>query len=69
MKFVCQLKERNGTWTARHVGPDIGPIQVTAPTREEALRKMEGEIHYWLELCPCSGQAYRDIELELVEAG
>ncbi len=69
MKFVCQLKESNGVWTARHAGPDIGPIQVTAATREEALRKMEGEIHYWLELCPCSGQAYRDIEIELVEAG
>ncbi len=67
MKFVCRIAERDGLWTAEHPGPEIGPIRVTAGTREEALRKMEGEIHYWLELCPCSGQAYRGVEIELVE--
>lgn len=67
MKFICQVAERDGLWTAEHAGPDIGPIHVTAPTREAALRKMEEEIHYWLELCPCSGQTYRDLVIELVE--
>ena len=51
-----------------HASQDVGPIRVTASTRDEALRKMEGEIHYWLEMCPCSGQAYKDAELELVES-
>ncbi|MBI5388135.1 MAG: hypothetical protein HZA90_26010 [Verrucomicrobia bacterium] len=69
MKFVCRLNEKGGTWTAEHAGPDIGPIRVSAPSRGEALRKLDAEIHYWLELCPCSGQAYRDIEIELVETG
>ncbi len=67
MKFVCRIAEQDGTWTVEHAGSEIGPIRVTAPTRDEALRKMEGEIHYWLEMCPCSGQAYRDLQIEVVE--
>ena len=69
MKFVCQISEKDGIWTAKHASQDVGPIRVTASTRDEALRKMDGEIRYWLEMCPCSGQAYRDLELELVESG
>ncbi len=69
MKFVCRISEENGTYTVEHASQDVGPIRVTAATRDDALRKMEGEIHYWLEMCPCSGQAYRDLEIELVESG
>ena len=32
---------------------------------KEALRKMEAEIRYWLEMCPCSGETYRDLEIEV----
>ena len=67
MKFVCPISERNGIWAMEHTGPDIGPIRVTAPTRGEALQKMEAEIRFWLEMCPCSGQTYRDLTIELVE--
>ncbi len=67
MKFICQVTESGGAWTAEYKGPEISPVRVTAPTRAEALRKLEGEIRYSLELCPCSGQAYRDLEIELVE--
>jgi hypothetical protein len=69
MKFVCRISEKDGTWTAEHASQDVGPIRVSAPTRTEALRKIEEEIRYWLEMCPCSGEAYRDLKLELVEAG
>ena len=69
MKFVCRISQKDGTWTAEHVSKDVGPIRLTASTREEALQKMKAEIHYWLEMCPCSGQAYRDLEVELVESG
>ena len=69
MKLVCRISEEDGTWTAEHKSQDVGPIRVSAPTRAEALRKMEEEIRYCLEMCPCSGEAYRDLELELVEAG
>ena len=66
MKFVCQMYEKNGAWIVEHKGPDVGPIRVTAPTRGEALRKVEEEIRYWLEMCPCSGQTHHNIEIEVV---
>jgi hypothetical protein len=69
MKFIYQLKQKDGTWTAEHTGPDVGPVRVTAPTRDEALRKLEAELRYWLEMCPCSGEAYRNIEIGLIESG
>ena len=65
MKFACQLSESGGAWTAVHTGTDIGPIRVVAPARDEALRKLEGEIRYRLEICPCTGESYRDIEIEV----
>jgi len=68
MKFICQLSENQGTWTGEYAGPDIGPVRVTAPTRPEAVQKLEGEIRYWLEMCPCTGETYRDIEVEVVES-
>ena len=54
---------------AEHTGKDIGPVRVTAPTRDEALHKLEQEIRYWLEMCPCTGQAFRNVEIELQEFG
>jgi hypothetical protein len=66
MKFVCQLYEKNGTWTAEHTSPNVGPVSVTASTREEALRKLQAEIRYWLEICPCAGQTYQRIDIEVV---
>jgi hypothetical protein len=65
MKFACQLSESGGNWTAVYTGSDIGPIRVVAPARDEALRKLEGEIRYHLEMCPCTGETYRDIEIEV----
>ena len=69
MRFAYQIHEKGGTWLAEHAGPDFGPVRVTAPTRQEALRKLEAEIRYWLEMCACSGQSCQRIEIELVEAG
>ncbi len=67
MKFACRISERDGVWTAEHASEGVGPIRVTGSTRDEVLRKMEEEICYWLELCPCSGQAFRNLEIELTE--
>jgi len=69
MKFACRISQRDGIWTGEHTSEGVGPIRVSAPTRDEALRKLEEEIRYWLEMCPCSGEAYRELKLELVEAG
>jgi hypothetical protein len=68
VKFACRISESAGLWMAEHASQDIGPIRVTASTHDEALRKIEGEIRYWLEMCPCSGQAYRDLEIEVTES-
>jgi hypothetical protein len=69
MKFLCHISEQDGDWTVKHASQDIGPISVSAASRAEALRKMQEEIHYWLEMCRCSGQALRHLEIELVAAG
>jgi alpha-L-arabinofuranosidase len=66
MRFSCQLTESNGVWTGLYAGTDIGPVRVTAPTRADAVRKLEGEIRYRLEICACTGESYRDIQIEVL---
>jgi hypothetical protein len=67
MKFPCSIHQgRDGRWTARHSSPDLGDIAVTAATRDEALAKITGELRYRLELCPCSGDSYQHLEIELL---
>lgn len=65
MRFHCTLKSRDdGRWSVRHAG-DVGIVEATADTREAALEKIRGELRYRLELCPCSGDSYQHIEIEL----
>jgi hypothetical protein len=33
-----------------HASEGAGPIRVTGSTRDEGMRKVGGEIRYWLEL-------------------
>lgn len=69
MRFSCQVIQASpGDFMLRYDGTDLGPVEVRAPTREQALEKMRGELRYRLELCPCSGETYRDIRIELREA-
>lgn len=68
MKFPCTINRRgNGQWSIRHVGNDAGTVEVTAPSRAEAMAKMEDELRYRLEMCPCTGQAYKNLQIELIE--
>jgi len=68
MTFRCNLSRmNNGQWTVRHSGPDTGTVEVMAVSRDKALEKMRSELRYRLELCPCTGEQYRDLEIELVE--
>lgn len=66
MKFVCDLEERNGVWTGQHSSPGVGPVRVSGASQAEVLRKLEAEIRYWLEMCPCTGEKYHNLQLELV---
>jgi hypothetical protein len=68
MKFPCTLKESaGGQWTARHESDAVGAVNVVAASRALVLDKMRGELRYRLELCPCTGESYRHIDVEIVE--
>jgi len=69
MRFPCYIAQRrDGSWQASHRGKDVGEVHVTGTSKEDALDKLRGEIRYRLELCPCSGESYRHIDLEIIEA-
>ena len=68
MTFPCTIARRSdGKWSIRHVGKDIGTVEATAGSREEAMAKMKDELRYRLEMCPCTGEVYRNLEIEIVE--
>jgi hypothetical protein len=62
------LRTGDGQWSLRHESAEIGRVEVTAPTRERAVEKLCGEIRYRLELCPCSGETYQHIQIEIYDA-
>jgi hypothetical protein len=69
MKFPCtMLRCADGRWCLRHSSPEVGQVEATAPTLEQAVEKLRGEIRYRLELCPCSGDAYQHIQVEVCES-
>lgn len=59
----------DGRWSARHDSTDWGRLEVFAATPEQAVDKLRQEIRYRLELCPCSGEMYRDVQVEIVSGG
>ena len=68
MNFPCTVSRlTGGEWSVRHVGRDIGTVEVTAPSRETALEKMRGELRYRLEICPCTGELYQEVDIEITE--
>ena len=68
MKLACTLSHlANGQWLAKHTGSSVGEVEVTAPTREEALTKLRNELQYRIELCPCSGAWGVTVELQMKE--
>lgn len=68
MRFVCELQQlQDGQWSAHYESTELGSVDVRASQREEALEKIKGEIQYRLELCPCTGESYQHIDVEVVE--
>ncbi len=68
MRVPCTIQQlRLGQWHVVHRSAELGTIEVVATRRDDALEKMRGELRYRLELCPCSGESYQHIDLELVE--
>ena len=69
MKAPCTVSRRhNGTWVVRHSSSTLGTVEVSAPSREEALTKMRNELQYRSEWCPCSGASGDTVELQVKEA-
>jgi hypothetical protein len=68
MRFRCTIVQLpDSRWRARHAGGDLGVVEATGATREETLEKIRLELRYRLELCPCSGESYQHVAIELVE--
>lgn len=69
MNFTSTIIRRDdGQWSLRHESREMGRIEVTASTREQAMEKLRGEIRYRLELCPCTGESYQYIKIEISDA-
>ena len=60
---------RNGTWVVRHSSSTLGTVEVSAPSRKEAVTKMRNELQYRIEWCPCSGASGDTVELQVREEG
>ena len=68
MKLNCILVHLpNGQWLARHTGSALGLVEVTAGSREEAQVKMQNELQFRIELCPCSGASGDTVVLQVNE--
>lgn len=66
MKLTCTLSRLpNGRWLARHADSNLGPVEVTAASREEVQVKMQNELQYRVELCPCSGVSGDTVVLQV----
>jgi hypothetical protein len=66
MKFSCSLLQApQGRWLARHVSPSMGTVEAVAASKEQALEKLRNELRYRLELCPCTGEQFQNLQVEI----
>lgn len=66
MNAICTISRTpDGDWLARHESADLGAVEVSGSSSEEALKKMQRELQYRIELCPCSGVSGDTVEVEL----
>jgi len=68
MQIECKISQSaGGEWRVQHDSQDVGAVEARARTREEAIEKMRNEIRYRLELCPCTGETYQHIDLQIID--
>jgi hypothetical protein len=66
MQAACTVSRKpNGTWVVRHSSSSLGTVEVSAPSRDQALTKMRDELQYRIEWCPCSGVSGDTVVLEV----
>jgi hypothetical protein len=69
MEAVCTLTPLpNNVWRIRHSSSALGEVEITGFSREEALNRMEKELQYRMELCPCTGESVGSVKLRVTEA-
>jgi len=65
MKSPCTASQLSrGECSVRHIGSEVGTVEVTARSQQAALKKMRGELRYQLKICPCTGEMYRVVQIE-----
>ena len=70
MKATCTISRTpDGDWLARHESAELGLVEVSGSSSEEAQKKMQRELQYRIELCPCSGVSGDTVEVELSSSG
>jgi hypothetical protein len=60
------LTQSGGQWLARHEGGDLGEVTARGASRDEAIENLRGELRYRLEICPCTGESYQHIDIEII---
>jgi hypothetical protein len=66
MKCSCTLTRLpNGQWLARYTESNLGLVEVAAASKDEVQVKMQNELHYRVELCPCSGVSGDSVVLQI----
>lgn len=67
MKFSCTLTHSpDGRWAASCHDANLGRVDASADSRDRAIERLKDELRYRLELCPCSGESYRHIDVDIV---
>jgi hypothetical protein len=66
MKATCTISRTpDGDWLARHESAQFGVVEVSGSSSEEALKKIERELQYRMEWCPCTGVSGDTVEVEV----
>jgi hypothetical protein len=70
MRFTCTVRRlADGRWLDRHAGAEVGTVEVSAAARHDALEKLQNELQYRIELCPCSGTSANRAERVVRDEG
>lgn len=58
----------DGGWLVWHSSPEFGQIELRGASRPAVLSRMQAELQYRAELCPCSGPSVGAVELAVHES-
>jgi hypothetical protein len=68
MEAHCTLTSLpNHVWRIHHVSSALGDVEITGSSREEVLSRMQRELQYRMELCPCTGESVGGVKLHVTE--